>query len=335
VHDSWSQDMAMEKAKMLRKAMKGVGCNKKVVGAVTGSMNAAQRVMVREAFRTVDQAMNGKGKERNLLRDLKSELGGSTEKLVCWCYESPGELDARLVLLALAGMGYDSELLIEVLCTRTNAQLKAMQEAWTTSLRRQKSMRAAVSDETKKRMSGNHFQSLMMAILDAQRPRNAEPNAQQVHQDAELLNRFISQEKKSDSKSKFVEVFTQRSWAHIGALSAVFADVSKKYTIEAAIKKAFGDGSDTSQALRVIARFSASPYDLWAEKLRKSMKGMGTNDDLLCRVVVTRSEVDMKNIKVVFGQRYGDGKTLKNWIEDDVSKGGYRTLLLRLCGYEC
>lgn len=326
--------MAMEKAKMLRKAMKGMGCNKKVVGAVTGSMNAAQRLMVREAFRTVDQAMTGKGKERNLMRDLKSELGGHTETLVCSCYESPGELDARLVQQALAGMGYNSELLIEVVCTRTNAQLKAMQNAWTTSLRKKKSMRDAVMGETKKMMSGNHFQSLMMAILDAQRPPNAEPNAQQVHQDAEMLNRFISQEKKSDSKSKFVEVFTQRSWAHIGALSAVFADVSKKYTIEAAIKKAFGDGSDTSQALRVIAKFCASPYDLWAEKLRVSMKGLGTNDDLLCRVVVTRSEVDMKNIKVVFGQRYGDGKTLKNWIEDDVSKGGYRTLLLRLCGYE-
>merc|ERR1719464_2483495 len=231
-------------------------------------------------------------------------------------------------------MGFDSELLIEVVCTRTNAQLQAMQGAWSTSLRKQKSLRECVRDETKKRMSGNHFQSLIMTILEAQRPRNQAPDAQQVRQDAELLNRFIAQEKKSDSKSKFVEVFTARSWAHLSALSAVFADVSKKYTLEAAIKKTFGDGSDTSQALRVIARFSASPYDFWAEKLRKSMKGMGTKDDLLCRVVVTRSEVDMRNIKVVFGQRYGDGKTLKNWIEDDVSKGGYRTLLLRLCGYE-
>ena len=29
-------------------------------------------------------------------------------------------------------------------------------------------------------------------------------------------------------------------------------------------------------------------------------------------------------------QRYGDGKTLKNWIQDDVSKRGYPTLPLRL-----
>merc|ERR1712083_382212 len=194
-------------------------------------------------------------------------------------------------------------------------------------------MRAAVSDETKKRMSGNHFQSLMMAILDAQRPPNAEPNAQQVHQGAEMLNRVIAQEKKSDSKTKFVEVFTQRSWAHIAALSAAFADVSKKYTLEAAIKKTFGDGSDTSQALRVIARFCSSPYDYWAKKLRESMKGLGTKDDDLIRVVVTRSEIDMHQIKNIFGQRYGNGKTLKDWITKDVS-GAYKRLLLLLCGYE-
>lgn len=130
-----------------------------------------------------------------------------------------------------------------------------------------------------------------------------------------------------------MEIYTQRSWAHLGALSARFSDVSGKYTLEAAIKKTFGEGSDTSQALRVITKFTASPYDYWAEKLRKSMKGMGTIDDLLIRIVVTRCEIDMQQIKTVFGQRYGNGKTLKNWIEDDVS-GAYRKLLLKLCGYD-
>ena len=43
--------------KLLRKAMKGMGCDKKTVAEVTGSMNANQRVMVRHAFRTVDQVM--------------------------------------------------------------------------------------------------------------------------------------------------------------------------------------------------------------------------------------------------------------------------------------
>jgi len=108
--------------------------------------------------------------------------------------------------------------------------------------------------------------------------------------------------------------------------------ISKKYTIQAAIEHRFGDGSDTAKALCTIANFCQQPYDYWAKKLKAAMKGMGTNDDLLTRIIVTRCEIDMSNIREVFGLRYGDGKTLKNWIEDDTS-GAYRILFFKLCGY--
>jgi len=62
------------------------------------------------------------------------------------------------------------------------------------------------------------------------------------------------------------------------------------------------------------------------------MKGLGTDDDLLIRVIVTRCEIDLCNVRDIFGMRYGEGKTLKNWIEDDTS-GAYRILLYKLCGY--
>jgi len=333
VVENWSDQAAMEKAKLLRKAMKGMGCDKKMVAEVTGSMNANQRVQVRHAFRTVDQVMFGKGKDRNLLKDLKSELGGKYEHLVMSCYESAGEFDAKQVKAACDGVGFSSDLLIEIVCTRTNEQIAAMKSAWSTALRQNKSLTQRVQGETKKMMSGNHFQSLIMTILEGKRPENRKPDQQLLMQDAEILNRFMKQEKKSDCKSKFVEIYTNRSWAHIGALSAAFQDVSKKYTLETAIKKTFGEGSDTSKALRVITKFTATPYDYWALKLRESMKGLGTEDNNLIRLVVSRCEVDMWNIKQRFGQTYGNGKTLKNWIEGDVS-GAYKTLLLKLCGYE-
>merc|ERR1719150_217040 len=237
VAPNWNEQAAMEKAKMLRKAMKGMGCDKKMVAEVTGSMNANQRVMVRHAFRTVDQVLFGKGKDRNLLKDLKSELGGSYEKLVMSCYESSAEFDAKQVLKACDGVGFNSDLLIEIVCTRTNEQISAMKSAWSTSLRQNKSMVERVRGETKKMMSGNNFQHLMLTLLEGKRPANAKPDQRLLISDAEILNRFMKQEKKSDAKGKFVEIYTQRSWAHIGALSGAFQDVSKKYTLETAIKK--------------------------------------------------------------------------------------------------
>ena len=68
VHPNFNEQVATEAAKELRKAMKGMGCDKKKVAEVTGRYNAAQRAVIRNAFRTIDQVMFGKGKERNLLR---------------------------------------------------------------------------------------------------------------------------------------------------------------------------------------------------------------------------------------------------------------------------
>merc|ERR1712154_452701 len=139
--------------------------------------------------------------------------------------------------------------------------------------------------------------------------------------DAELLNRYLNQESEGDAKAKFVEVFTTRSWVQIREISGIFQDVSKKYTLNGAIQKAFGDG-DTSQA-----------HDFWAKKLRNAMKGLGTDDEQLRRILVSRAEVDLRDVGIVFGQRYGDGKTLSKWIKDD-TKGDYEKLCLAVCGLD-
>ena len=51
----------------------------------------------------------------------------------------------------------------------------------------------------------------------------------------------------------------------------------------------------------------------FAEKLYKSMKGAGTDERTLTRVMVTRSEIDMVQIKQRFQEHYG--KTLASFIK--------------------
>ena len=51
----------------------------------------------------------------------------------------------------------------------------------------------------------------------------------------------------------------------------------------------------------------------FAGKLYKSMKGAGTDDETLIRVMVSRCEVDMENIKTSFKSQYG--KTLYSFIK--------------------
>jgi hypothetical protein len=50
----------------------------------------------------------------------------------------------------------------------------------------------------------------------------------------------------------------------------------------------------------------------FAERLHESMAGMGTKDRALIRIMVTRCEVDMVDIKNAFQRKYG--KTLESFI---------------------
>lgn len=59
------------------------------------------------------------------------------------------------------------------------------------------------------------------------------------------------------------------------------------------------------------------------------MKGMGTDDTTLIRVIVSRSEVDLVQIKEEFLRMYQ--KTLATMIKGDTS-GDYRKMLLKIVG---
>jgi len=81
--------------------------------------------------------------------------------------------------------------------------------------------------------------------------------------------------------------------------------------------------------LKTILQCALNRPAFFAERLYYSMKGAGTDDSTLVRIVVTRSEIDLVQIKQTFSQMYQ--KTLGTMIASDTS-GDYRKLLLAIVG---
>lgn len=75
--------------------------------------------------------------------------------------------------------------------------------------------------------------------------------------------------------------------------------------------------------------YSLQLFLIHLQELYSSMKGMGTNDQDLIRVITTRAEIDMYYIKMEFQSLYRT--TVEQMITSDTS-GDYRLFLLTLVG---
>ena len=64
--------------------------------------------------------------------------------------------------------------------------------------------------------------------------------------------------------------------------------------------------------LLLTVRCVQNKFGHFARQLQKTMKGLGTDDDTLIRVVVSRCEIDLANIKEEFEKL--TGQTLAQYI---------------------
>lgn len=297
-----------KEAEILRKAMKGIGTDEQAIITVLTSCSCAQRQRIKLDYKT----MYGK----DLISNLKGELKGKLEEVVLDLMMTHAEFDANQLRKAMKGLGTDESVLIEILCSRTNAEIADIRETYKTLF--QRNLEKDVVSET-----SGHFRRLLVSMVQGARDESGVVDTNKAKADAKAL--YDAGEKKlGTDESTFNSILAARSYAQ---LRVTFDEYSKlcKYSIEQSIKREMS--GDLEKGMLTIVDCVRNAGKFFAAKLYKSMKGLGTDDDTLIRVIVSRCEIDMVEIKKEFKMQYN--QTLEKFVEGDTS-GDYRKILLAL-----
>jgi hypothetical protein len=115
--------------------------------------------------------------DRDLKKDVDSEIGGNFRDVARLLMMSNADLDATLVHKAIKGIGTNEQLLIEVLCTRSGDDMKAMKESYERLF--EHAMLKDVKDDT-----SGEFKSTLVALIESKRET---PKDEQVAEDVEKL----------------------------------------------------------------------------------------------------------------------------------------------------
>ncbi|WVZ92895.1 hypothetical protein U9M48_038929 [Paspalum notatum var. saurae] len=298
----------------LHRAFKGFGCDSTAVTNILAHRDAAQRQLIAHEYRAIYN--------QDLLRRLASELGGHHKRAVLLWVLDPAARDATLLKQALASdVATDLRAATEVVCSRTPAQLRILRQAY----------RARFGCDAERdvahRASGDHQRLLLACLAAAARGDAAAVDAAAAALDARDLYRAGERRVGTDERA-FVRVFAERgSWAHVAAVARAYHGMYGR-TLERAVKSETS-GSFRLGLLTVLRCAAECPARYFAGALRKAMKGVGTADAALVRVVVTRAEIDMQYIKAEYHRMYK--RSLADHIHSDTS-GHYRTFLLSLVG---
>ncbi|XP_056904085.1 annexin A11a isoform X1 [Takifugu flavidus] len=301
---------SLKDVEVLRKAMKGFGTDEHAIIELLGSRSNKQRVVLPRAYKT------SYGKD--LLKDLHSELSGDFRKLVMALLKTPAEFDAYELNSAIKGAGTDEACLIEILSSRSNAEIKEINRIYKQEYK--KTLEDAIKGDT-----SGHFRRLLISLAQGNRDERENVDISLAKQDAQALY-AAGENKLGTDESKFNAILCARSKPH---LRAVFQEYQRMCGRD--VEKSIGremSGDLESGMLAVVKCIKNTP-GYFAERLYKAMKGAGTKDRTLIRIMVSRSEVDMLDIRKEYVRNYG--KSLYTDISGDTS-GDYKKLLLKLCG---
>jgi len=284
---------------------KRIGINEEVIIEQLTRINNEQRQQVCNVY----QGCYGEDVMDRIEKIKRPDLRRTLKALV----RLPGAYAARELRKAMKGPGTDEEVLIELLCTRSNAAIEDIKQQYDAEHGRD------LQDDVKSETRGD-FEHLLVALLQGQRQEGEEVDTDQAQEEAQELY-DAGEATWGTDETKFTLILARRSWLQLRATLLAYEEIAGK-SLEDAIETECS--SNLRKGYKAIVRLATNPGYYYARILQKAMKGLGTDEETVIRHLVNTSEVLLENVKEEFE------KLVKCSLEEAIKKdfsGDLRKLL--------
>uniref|UniRef100_A0A3Q7IDY9 Annexin n=1 Tax=Solanum lycopersicum TaxID=4081 RepID=A0A3Q7IDY9_SOLLC len=336
-------------AEAIRKACQGWGTDEKAIISIIGHRNATQKKLIRQAYEELYC--------EDLVKRLESELSGQFEKAVYRWILNPRDRDAVILHVAIKERAIPNyRVVIEYSCIYSPEELLAVKRAY------QARYKTSVEEDIAQYSTGHlrkasfflffflvflptfifvawsrclclipfaTYIQFLVGLAGTYRYVGDELNARVANSEADILHNAIST--KDFNNEEIVRIISTRSTTQLVATLNRYKDHYGSSITKHLLDDTNEGNKEYLLALRTTIRCISDPQKYYEKVIRYAMNECGTDEESVTRVIVTRAEKDLKEIKEVYYKR--NSVTLDQAITNHTS-GNYKAFLLTLLGNE-
>ncbi|XP_072227020.1 annexin A2 [Leuresthes tenuis] len=238
-----------------------------LVRVLTNRNNAQRQVIVKNFEELTNKDLNAA---------LKKALSGDLEDLLLELLLLPEQFEAQRLQQAMAGLGTDEEMLMEILCTRSGKQLQEISASYKQLYKKelQKELRGETSGD---------FAKLVLALL------SKDTAAAVVQRDIEALAASLNG-KKADA-GPWIDILTSRDSDHLNKV-LMGLELETGHTVDQTVEKRFS--GDFRMGLQVLVQCIQNT-DIYLAKRLSTMKKSSVHG-----IMVSHCEQDLLCIRAAY-----------------------------------